>query len=93
MRKSPLKKRSKKRTKQEAEYSKRRLLYLEDNPFCKARLPKCSLKATDIHHKKGRIGEDLNDVHFWIGLCRSCHTWIETHPFEAAELGFRNSKM
>lgn len=93
MKRSPLRKRSKKRSKQETEYSKLRLLYLNDHEFCESRLPGCSLKATDIHHKKGRVNEDLTDITEWMAVCRSCHQWIETHPIEATELGFRKSKM
>jgi len=93
MKKSFLKKRSKKRSKQEAEYSKLRLAYLESYPFCKAKLPKCTIKSTDIHHMKGRVNEDLLDTTEWLSVCRSCHIWIETHPIEATELGFRKSKM
>lgn len=93
MKKSPLRKRSKKRNRQEAEYSKLRLLYLESHHFCEAGLPCCSLKATDIHHKKGRVNEDLTDDTEWMAVCRSCHQWIETHPIEATELGFRKSKI
>ena len=93
MKRSPLRKRSKKRSKQETEYSKLRLLYLNDHEFCESRLPGCSLKATDIHHKKGRVNEDLTDITEWMAVCRSCHQWIETHPIEATELGFRKSKI
>ncbi len=93
MKRTPLKKRSKKRSKQEAEYNKLRLLYLQDHPYCKAKVFKCTIIATDIHHIKGRMGDDLNDVSDWIGVCRSCHNWIETHPIEATELGLRKSKM
>lgn len=93
MKRSPLKKRSKKRNKQEAEYFKLRLLFLDKHNFCQARLPQCALKATDIHHKKGRVNEDLIDDTEWMAVCRSCHHWIETHPVEATELGFRKSKM
>jgi len=93
MKRSPLRKRSKKRNKQEVEYSKLRLSYLESHPFCKTGLPKCTVKATDIHHIKGRTDEDLLDTTEWISVCRSCHIWIETHPIEATELGFRKSKM
>jgi hypothetical protein len=93
MKRSPLKRRSKKRSKQEAEYSKLRLLYLTKNYFCEARLPACSLTATDIHHKKGRVNEDLTDNTEWMAVCRSCHNWIETHPIEATELNFRKSKL
>ena len=93
MKRTPLRKRSKKRSRQEAEYSKLRLLYLDRHPFCQAKLPGCGLKATEIHHKKGRVDKDLTDNTEWMSVCRSCHQYIETHPVEATELGFRKSKM
>lgn len=42
----------------------------------------CTGYADDVHHKKGR-GKFLNDVETWMGVCRSCHTWIHEHPNEA----------
>jgi hypothetical protein len=34
----------------------------------------------------------LLDEDEWMGVCRACHDWIETHPTEATSLGFRKSK-
>ena len=35
-------------------YSKQRRQYLTDKPVCHAKIHKCSVQATDVHHKKGR---------------------------------------
>jgi hypothetical protein len=86
MKKTPLKKKSKKRSAEETEYSKLRLSYLQENHFCKAGLPNCSLVATDIHHMNSRTNEKLNDISDWIGVCRSCHTFIHNNPQTARDL-------
>ena len=73
------------------EYSKRRIKYLTDKPICHAKIHKCSIHATDVHHKKGR-GEFHLDESTWLPVCRNCHMWIETHPIESYELGFSQSR-
>ncbi len=72
-------------------YSKLRKDFLTDNPMCHARIHKCSLQATDVHHMKGRDKYHL-DVNTWLAVCRNCHMWIETNPSEAKELGFSESR-
>ena len=75
-----------------SEYSKLRKEFLQNHPMCHAKIYKCSLQATDVHHKKGRGTHHL-DVSTWLPVCRSCHMWIEVHPLEASELGFSKSKI
>tara|TARA_R110000751_G_scaffold1991_2_gene7692 strand:+ start:3821 stop:4084 length:264 start_codon:yes stop_codon:yes gene_type:complete len=76
---------SKKMAKTNREYSKLRIEFLTDRPNCMASLPGCTLRAAEIHHKKGR-GKYHNDITTWLSVCRVCHDWIETHPEEAIEL-------
>ncbi len=55
----------------------------------------CNNPATTVHHKKGRIGELLCNVKFWLAACMGCHTKIENHPEWAYENGYsllRNAK-
>tara|TARA_B100000963_G_C22515142_1_gene620273 strand:+ start:441 stop:713 length:273 start_codon:yes stop_codon:yes gene_type:complete len=87
-----IKKVSKKMSKINSEYSKLRKEFLQNHPICHAKIYKCSLHATDVHHKKGRGIYHL-DVNTWLPVCRSCHMWIEVHPLEASELGFSESKI
>jgi hypothetical protein len=68
-------------------YSKLRIQFLTDKPNCMASLPGCTLRSSEIHHKKGR-GKYHNDITTWLSVCRSCHTWIELNEPEAIELGF-----
>ena len=77
-----------KKAKEDSVYSKLRIDYLRDHPFCQASLPGiCNTKATDVHHKKGRGKFYLITV-TWMAVCRQCHEWIETHPKDAKELGY-----
>jgi hypothetical protein len=89
----PLAPRSKKRASQEKEYSAKRKIFMLDNLICQANISGlCTTHSTDVHHIKGRSGDLLLDTNEWMSVCRACHMWIETHPVEATELGFRKSK-
>lgn len=82
-----IKNESSKRKEQSKIYSQERLLFLEQFPFCKAQLENCTVRATDIHHKKGRLGELYLDTNYWLPTCRSCHTWITENPLKAIAKG------
>ena len=81
--------RSKKRSKQEGRYSYLRKEYLRQNDRCEC----CNLMATEIHHKKGRVGKLLTDVEFFMSVCRACHETIELHPDWAKEKGYSISRL
>ena len=83
---------SSKRLKETKEYTKLRKIYLNKHPMCEAAVNNCSLKATEIHHVKGR-GTNYLFCDSWLSVCRNCHDWIENNPKEATELGFRESKI
>lgn len=82
----PLSPKSSKKEKLDVAYSILRKKHLEYHPLCQAKLPGCSLTATDIHHKHGRVGELYLDQSQFISICRTCHTWIHNNPKEAKEL-------
>jgi hypothetical protein len=84
---------SKKRQVEMDEYSKRRLAFLALHTSCQAKLVSCTGKATDVHHKAGRVGDDYLNMNKWLAVCRSCHSWIEINPVEAKELGFSESRL
>jgi hypothetical protein len=85
-----IKKVSTRRTKQQSEYTQVRHDFLYKNEFCKARLPICTMWATEVHHMKGRIEELLTDTRYFLPVCRKCHDAIhEMDIEEAVELGFR----
>ncbi len=75
---SSLKSRSKKRSKEESEYSKLRKAFLTENPYCaQIKFHGCSGRATTIHHSRGRVGRLLTDKRWFIPLCMECHSWVE----------------
>ena len=85
----PIARRSPKRAKQERDYMKERKTFLLSSPSCQAHLINiCTKHSTDVHHKKGRIGQLLTDTKFFLAVCRPCHDWIELNPKEAKELGY-----
>lgn len=84
---------SKKRQGEMDEYSKKRLAFLALHNNCQAKLVGCTGKATDIHHSKGRLGDNYLNISTWFALCRACHSYLETNPEEAKELGFSESRL
>lgn len=81
--------RSSRRSQQESEYSKERLIFLDENPICKMKIPGlCTIKATTVQHLKGRIGDLLLNKEFWLPACWPCHSYADTHPAEAIENGW-----
>src|SRR5690349_19220490 len=53
---APIKKQSTKMKKDMKEYSNLRDIFLKEHPLCAAKLINCTRIATDVHHKKGRVG-------------------------------------
>lgn len=89
--------RSVKRAKQEREYLKIRDKFLLDNPTCEPHsqiwVTRMCAWSTEVHHKKGRIGDLLTDVTFFLPVCRECHQWIEDNPKLAKEKGYSLSRL
>lgn len=85
----PIAPRSQKRSKEEKLYSAKRVLFLLDFSMCQANIQGvCKGQATEVHHKKGRIGNDLLDETNWLALCHNCHEYIENHREFAMEKGY-----
>jgi hypothetical protein len=68
--------RSPKRARQEREYAKLRVQYLEAHPVCEAQLSGCTGAATEVHHKAGRVGKLLTDPTYFLPICRNCHAYL-----------------
>lgn len=90
--KTPIANKSKKQIILDKSYTQLRKPFMLKYPMCQAALIGCMQSATDVHHKKGR-GPYLLVVSTWMSVCRKCHNWIEEHPEEATEMGFRESKL
>ena len=74
-------------------YSKLREAFLVVKLHCEAKLVGCTTKATDVHHKAGRIGENYLKIGTWLAVCRNCHRWIEDNPEAAKELNLYESSL
>jgi predicted metal-binding protein len=51
-------------------------LYLETYNYDEFSVVPCEIcgnKATEIHHIKGRLGNNLLDIYNLIAVCRKCH--------------------
>jgi hypothetical protein len=81
---------SKKRAKQDIEYLKLRLEFLNENSLCQVKFPGCSNFATDVHHSfaGSNRNEHYLDKTSYFATCRSCHNHIHSNPLEARELGY-----
>lgn len=78
-----IKKVSQKRNLENKDYTKVRKVFLESLIFCQVK--GCKGLATEVHHKKGRIGKLLTDISYFLGVCRECHNKIELQPTWAKE--------
>lgn len=85
-----IKKQSDKRKMQNDLYLIIRKKFLAKKEICPValRVFNKKIEATEIHHKKGRVGSLLNDTSFWLAVSREGHTWIDNNPDEARKLGF-----
>ena len=89
MKRSPIARQSKKREREDREYSRERKKFLEENRVCQARVPDiCGLLANQVQHKRGRVGADYLDRSLWLAVCGRCHEYIESHRLEAIERGW-----
>lgn len=81
-----IKKVSEKRKIENKVYLDLRKIYLNkpENKIC----PITGEKTTEIHHKKGRIGDLLNDTRFWMAVSRKGHQIIENNPEWAKKYGY-----
>jgi hypothetical protein len=74
-----------KRQRQMREYRPLRHAYL-DGKRCE--FPGgCTQPASDVHHRRGRVGGLLLDVRHWSALCRTHHSFVTEHPKTAVEMG------
>lgn len=74
---------------EQAKYPRERKKFLaqSENQLCRARIvPVCTLKASQVHHKKGR-GIYLLDKSTWLPVCDGCHKELTVHSREAIENG------
>lgn len=93
--KKPIARESKKRRLENYQYSKARKEFLLFNKGCQCG---CGSLATEVHHKKGRIGNEqldngetiplLIDERYFLAVCHDCHVKIELNPVWAKSKGY-----
>ncbi len=90
MKRSRLRKVSKKRAQELKVYHALRSKFLERHPVCQIGrgLIGCTNLSNDVHHRKGRVGKQLLDRRSWIAVCRPCHARLHDHPKEARKMGW-----
>ncbi len=90
LKRTPLRRVSKKRSRENAQYAKQRKAYFAEPRVCAVMKDKTgeALRATEIHHIEGRIGAKLLDESHWLPVSRWGHEWIHSHPKEAREKGW-----
>lgn len=71
-------------------YLELKFYYLAENKFCECG---CGRRATEIHHKKGRIGFLLIDLRYFMAVAEPCHKKIERSPAWAKEKRFSVSRL
>lgn len=84
-----IRKNSVKRTKENKEYLVLRDVFLNGK--------RCAVfpekRATQVHHKKGRIGKLLCDVRFFLPVSAEGHKKIEENPEWAKEKGYSLNRL
>jgi hypothetical protein len=78
---------SPKRAKANREYAKLRKAFLnldDDGRTCEL----CEeVQASEVHHRRGRVGALYLRTDHWAALCRHCHAWATENPAEAVRVG------
>lgn len=76
---------SKRRAAQLRTYRKLRAEFLTEHPRCE--FPHCGYPASEVHHKRGRVGRLYLATEHWLPMCSPHHRWTTEHPADAYELG------
>jgi hypothetical protein len=67
-------------------YRKNRDVYMASHPKCE--VGGCNKKSKDLHHKRGRVGDDYTNPANFMAVCRKCHIVIENNPQWAKDNGY-----
>lgn len=92
VKRKPIRKVSKKREDQNAEYFRLREKFLKEHPKCECGRDGCRRKATEVHHTRGR-GRYFLVVSTWLAVARVCHRWITDNEKAAKERGLSASRL
>ena len=84
---------SSKRKIDEKEYRKLGKAFLKKHPLCAAKFTGCTKQATQIHHKRGRVGGNYLNEKTWLPVCGNCHQKIELTPADSKEKGLSETRI
>lgn len=72
------------------EYERVKKEFLRKKKCCEA----CGdAPATEVHHRRGRVGKLLTDIKYFLAVCRPCHRLIEEDPVFAKSQGYSESRL
>lgn len=94
MKRTPIRRVSKKRAREGREYATKRRIFLERNPLCQIKSKVCTKHATVIQHSRGRVGKLFLDERWWIASCWACNDYCDNYEKKwAMENGFRKDRL
>ena len=85
----PIRQVSRKQAQRIRKYKDVKYKYLEEKPYCECG---CGRRSSQIHHKKGRLGDLLIDTRFFMAVSNFCHRRIEDNPSLAYARGWSLSR-
>jgi hypothetical protein len=89
VRRTPIRRRSKKESERLRRYDRARTIVMETaNGMCEAVTNRCMGPAGQVHHRRGRDGELVDDLDNLLAVCYACHDYIHSHPHESYERGW-----
>jgi hypothetical protein len=93
LKRTPIAPKSAKQRKRDYAWRKCREAWLVLNPHCAVcfHLKLKLVKATEVHHKRGRNGDLLCDTRYLASTCRGHREWPHEHPSEARAAGLLSS--
>ena len=48
----------------------------------------CTVQPVHRHHKRGRVGPDVDKREHTLDCCGPCHRWVHAHPAVSYERGW-----
>lgn len=89
MKRTPLRSRSNKESARVRRYMSVRSDVIEAaNGSCLARTTHCRGAADQVHHRKGRDGDLVDDPEYLLPVCWSCHNYIHGNPETSYDRGW-----
>ena len=81
LRRTRIKQRSNKESARLRRYEQARAVVFERaNGYCEANTQNCRGPMDQVHHRKGRDGDLIDDESLLLGVCWACHNYIHSNP-------------